>query len=608
MLKWRLVIQSIKNFFKRVWAFVCDQYLILFFILTIGAKLAFFNTFILKVIWPTNQYQSGVILGFLSVAVILSPLYFVRKHKNKLAILSAFLISVLIVIDTIYFSYFAALPSVGLLNSLGQIKDVGPAIGSLFHWWFILYFLDIALAIIFLKPVTTFFEKIKINHNLTKLSSKAPWAVIVVTLTIFWLALVPMGIIKLSDILNKGYDTVSTAQYYGLLGAHIVDIARFIEEETTHLSTAQQKTIVDWVKKSQTSQETDALTGVAKGKNVIIVQVESLGGFVINQTVNNKELTPNLDALATTSYYFPNDRFLYGAGHTSDTDFVANSSYFPLDDAAVFVRYGQDDFNGLPKTLVSKGYSANAYHGFNRNFWNRSTALASLGYQKFYAADNYPKGTKLNMGLSDGDFLSKTAEYIKSQSKPSLSYVITLSSHVPFSTNDQTRELGIDTDNYPNQVGGYLENINYVDRMLGKFFEKLKSYDLYDNSLILIYGDHTPVLPAFTAGTIKYDPDSVQQKEVPLIIKLPNQTSDKTYKNKGTHLDIMPTIVDLLGIKTNQLMFGRSLFADESKKIQTCPDQISVFASLGDCKTALTSEKYISEEIIRYNLFDSLPK
>jgi lipoteichoic acid synthase len=84
---------------------------------------------------------------------------------------------------------------------------------------------------------------------------------------------------------------------------------------------------------------------------------------------------------------------------------VVNSSYFPLSDAAVFVRFGHDNFTSLPKTLIKNGYSADAYHGFNRNFWNRNVALKSLGYQKFYAADNYPKGFDINMGLDDGTFL-----------------------------------------------------------------------------------------------------------------------------------------------------------------------------------------------------------
>ncbi|NTW62056.1 LTA synthase family protein [Candidatus Saccharibacteria bacterium] len=232
--------------------------------------------------------------------------------------------------------------------------------------------------------------------------------------------------------------------------------------------------------------------------------------------------------------------------------------------------------------------------------------MKSLGYQSFYAADNYPKGENLNMGINDGDFLQSTAKFISEQRKPSFSYVITLSSHVPFSTNDQSRALGLDTNKYPDQVGGYLETINYTDRMLGKFFTSLKTMGLFDDSLVIIYGDHTPVLPAFTAGTISYDPGSVKQKEVPLFIKLPRQTTGETHENTGTHLDIVPTAIDLLGVNTDQMMFGKSLFANDNSTFQSCPDQLSLLSKLGNCKTALSIEKSKSSLIIRYNQFNNI--
>jgi phosphoglycerol transferase MdoB-like AlkP superfamily enzyme len=157
-------------------------------------------------------------------------------------------------------------------------------------------------------------------------------------------------------------------------------------------------------------------------------------------------------------------------------------------------------------------------------------------------------------------------------------------------------------------VGGYLEDINYVDRVLGKFFDKLKQEGLYNDSLIVAYGDHVPVLPAFSAGTIKYDPDTVQGKEVPLFIKLPNQTVGQTHPQKGTHLDIMPTVLDLVGAKTNQLMFGQSLFANDDKALKVCSDQLVTFPNTGNCLDMLQTEKLMSAKIIRYNQFKKITK
>ena len=599
---------QIKNLFKNTYIFICDQYLVLFFIITTGIKLALFNAYIIKVGWPLNQYFYGLFFGFLTAAIIYSPLYFIKKQKKNSAIVMAFFISCLLLIDTVYFSYFSTLPTIGLLGSLGQVGDVGPAIGSLMNWWLLLYFIDIVFIMIFSKKIKLYFQSSKEKHGLEEIGRIASWITVSVTILLLIVAFYCVGFQRLDQFIDSSYDTSSTAQYYGVLGAHIVDTARFIEEETTHLSDQQKDTVIDWVKNNKPTQANDQLTGTAKGKNVIMIQIESLGGFVMNQQINGNEITPNLNKLATTSQFFPNDRFEIGAGHTSDTDFVANSSYFPILDASAFVRFGKDDFSSLPKTLINDGYSAYAYHGYNRNFWNRNVAFNSLGYQKFYAADNYPKGATINMGLNDGDFLSKTAEFIKDQPKPSLSYTITLSSHTPFNITDQTKGLNINTDDYPYLVGGYLQDINYTDRMLGDFFTKLKLEGLYDDSLIIVYGDHTPVLPAFDAGTIKYDPNSVQEKEVPLIIKLPNETQGETHPNTGTHLDIMPTILDLIGIKTNQLMFGQSLFDNSKNNLKVCTDQVVAFSDNSNCADTLADEKNISEQIIRYNLFNILPK
>lgn len=599
--------KSIKKIQKQLIAFGFDQYIVLFFILTLGIKLFVFSTYITKVTW-SNQYIYGIICGYLSAAIVFSPLFFVRKQKNKLAIIVAFILSTLILVDSVYYSYFDAIPTIGLLSSLGQTKDIGPAIGDLLSWNYFLFFIDIAIVLIFRKPIKSVMLQLKNKFDIKKSNMKNSWSALIIILVAFWIAILPMGLNNLTDVFNKGYDTVSTSQYYGLIMSHSIDITRFIRQETTKLSASQEKELTNWVKDNKPTHSTTSLTGSAKGKNVILIQVESLGGFVINQKINNKEITPNLNKLTQTTNFFPNSRFLVGAGHTSDTDFVINTSYFPLSDAAIFVRYGQDNFTSLPKILISDDYSAYAYHGFNRNFWNRNVALKSLGYQKFFAADNYPKGKILNMGLIDGEFLSKTADFIKDQPKPSLSYVITLSSHVPFATNDQTQDLGININDYPDQVGGYLENINYTDRMLGDFFTKLKLAGIYDDSVIIIYGDHTPVLPAFKAGDINYDPNSTQEKEVPLFVKTPNQTTGEIFINQGSLIDIMPTTLDLLDIKTSDLMFGQSLFSSDDKSLKICSEQLPVFPSDGDCNSMLTDEKNQSAMIIRYNQFNNLPK
>ncbi len=590
---------------RHVLSFVHDQYAVLFLSFGLGLKQFYLCTYLIDFRWY-EHYRRCAFLGFVTATLIFVPLYFVKKRKILYAQALAIFIAVLLVIDTVYYLYFSSLPSVGVLYFAGQTGDVSTAVLPYVRWWLLLYFADIVLLALFQKKVQVFVEKQKEKFFVHK---KYKWMPIMATTSFIIAALyvgLPNGMSQLGIVWNGGFDTLDNAKYYNVLMSQGIDLVRNIDQEMTRLSSDDQKVLRDWVKLNKPAQVTSDLFGAAKGKNVIIVQVESLAGFVIGQKINGKEITPTLNALSKTSRYFPNERFIIGAGHTSDTDFVVNSSYFPMDDASVFVRYGNSDFSGLPKKLVQNGYSANVYHAYKRDFWNRSQAFASLGYQKYYAQDNYPKGWNINMeGLNDGDFLSRTADYIKSQPKPSLSFIITLSSHAPFSVNKYTKGLGLKIDEYPAQVGGYLENINYVDNALGNFFDKLKNDGLYDDSLIIIYGDHTPVLPAFTAGSISFDPNSDQSLEVPLLVIIPNDASEKVYQNQGNHINIMPTIFDLLGVKTDQLMFGQSLFASGKNALRTCTNQMPVFYGKG-CDAALNEERFGSLQIIKYNQFSNI--
>lgn len=600
----------INNLARKSLGFICEQYILIFFSLTIGLKLFYFNTFVLKMTWPDNQYMAGIIFGFLSVWLCFLPLFFIKKHKNIFAIILASFLSILLLLDAIYFSYFSALPTIGILNNASQTTDVGPAIADLINFSLLFYIADVIFIILIQKPAKNFIQKIIKKYQLPDRNVKISSAISVVTFTIFMVAIsslnLSLGLDRVNEIIDRGYDTVSTTQYYGLYVAHGIDIARYIKEETTNLSDKEVSDLQKWVKDNKPAQNSSNLNGVAKNKNVILIQVESLGGFAINKKINGKSITPNLDELAKQSYYFPNERFLIGAGHSSDSDMTVNTSYYPMEDLATFIARGRNNYTGMPKNFTANGYSAYAYHGFNRNFWNRDMAMSSLGYQKFYASDNYSNGKKINMGLNDGDFLSETADYIIKQPKPSFSFVITLSSHTPFALEKEDQTLDIDQDDYPKQVGGYLETINYTDRMLGVFFKKLKDAGLYDDSLIIVYGDHVPVLSSFEAGNISYDPDEKIGKETPLIIKTPNQTLGKTYKDKGSHIDIMPTILDLVGIKTNQLMFGQSLFIEDEKALQICSDQLATFKVTNDCSTDLKTIKSMSNKIIKYNQFDNI--
>jgi phosphoglycerol transferase MdoB-like AlkP superfamily enzyme len=350
------------------------------------------------------------------------------------------------------------------------------------------------------------------------------------------------------------------------------------------------------------------MTGTAQNKRVIMIQVESLANFPIGNSINGQEITPNLNTLLGDSHYFTDHRYVIGAGHTSDTDFVVNSSIYPLYDSSAFVRYGRDNFSGLPEVVGDSGYTTAAYHAYNRSFWNRDAAFNSLGYQRFYAAESYPRGTTYNInGLNDQSFLQKTLDYLEKEPENSLNFIITLSSHFPYKMDSNSSTLSLEGQNIPKVAGDYFQSIHYTDMAIGEFIEGLKNKGLYDDTLILIYGDHNaPYVEGFSIGDFVYDPYSLEGLRIPLIIKTPNQTTGLTHNKATTTLDIAPTILDLLGLKTDMPMFGESLFASDATSLPRCiGGEVIHIGAFVDCEAEIKAEKEIAAKIIKYNLFDT---
>ena len=74
--------------------------------------------------------------------------------------------------------------------------------------------------------------------------------------------------------------------------------------------------------------ESSNFFGIAKDKNVIVIQVEALQSFTLFKSINGKEITPNLNKLTKESIHFPNFYHQIGQGNTSDAEFIVNSSSF----------------------------------------------------------------------------------------------------------------------------------------------------------------------------------------------------------------------------------------------------------------------------------------
>lgn len=307
------------------------------------------------------------------------------------------------------------------------------------------------------------------------------------------------------------------------------------------------------------------LSGVARGKNVIVVQVESLQAFAVGRRVEGVPVTPGLDRLAKESLVFANAYAQVGQGTTSDAELLAGCSLFPLETGAVFTERYDVDLRCLPERLGEVGYHTVALHANWPNFWNRDRMYPAMGIREYLSIHAFDRAPVVGLGLSDLRFAEQAAERLATLPEPFHAVLVTLSNHAPFDDPAIPRSLPLGPI-AGTEVGGYLESVAFTDRALGILVDRLRASGLLDRSVLVVYGDHHGLrrdaggvaalgLPEPRAdGALRFE------ARVPLLVRLPGGRAAGVRGEPAGQVDVAPTLLDLLGIPPRDVFFhGRSL-------------------------------------------------
>lgn len=349
------------------------------------------------------------------------------------------------------------------------------------------------------------------------------------------------------------------------LGHHVYEFISSLKDSKKEANESQMKEVDEWLDWKYEKLPDNEYKGIAKGKNIVFLQIESLENFVINQKVNGQEITPVLNNLVNTeALYFSNIYEQNNGGNSIDCDMMVNTGLLTLGDSITFLSHPQVKYNSLARVLNSKGYTTVSTHAERSGDWGWAQAHKySLDFDNMWDINKYNIDEKVGFGLSDRSFYKQYSEKLTSLKQPFFSMIPTLSSHGPFDIDDEYRELKLPEQLDSNRLGGYFQSVHYADKQIGYFIELLKKNGLYDNTIIVIYGDH--------GGVHKYYMDDVNETnciggdwwkknkhQVPLLIcgkGIPNETKEVN----GGHIDIMPTVSYLLGYDTSKWTMGRNL-------------------------------------------------
>lgn len=504
-------------------------------------------------------------LSFLLLIFGLS-LFLKGKNRNRYIIAMSCLVTFVLLANMVFYRFYNDFLTIPVLFQTSNMGDLGSSIGTLLEPTDLLLAVDIAVLIWLHIRQKAFQSDIPSTKN-----ERAAYFLFVASVYFFNLGLSEA---ERPQLLTRSFDREMLVKNISLFNFHIYDgVLQSKQSAQRALADSNSLTEIENYVTANVKDANKRLFGAAKGRNVILVSLESTQSFVINEKLNGEEITPFLNDFIKQSYNFNNVYHQTGQGKTSDSEFIVDNSLYPLGRGAVFFTNAGNQYMAAPEILKNSGYYSAVLHANNKSFWNRDLMYDSFGYDSFFDINSYDvtDENSVGWGLKDKEFFEQSSELMKNLPQPFYSRLITLTNHFPFDL-DEEDQLIDEYDSSSQTLNKYFPTVRYQDEALKRFIEKLKEDGLYDNSVIVLYGDHYGISENHNEAMGQFlgkeiTPfEEVQLQKVPLVIHIPGITDKKpqTIETVGGQIDIRPTLMNLLGIDTkDQIQFGNDLLSDE---------------------------------------------
>lgn len=474
--------------------------------------------------------------------------------------------------NILYYREFSDFITFDLIGGSGAASDnLGKSLSGIIQPSDYLVFLDVLFIVCCL-----IFGWIKIDKKVFK-----TFKAIIVTIISFLVLWINMSLAYADrpGLLTRTFDNNYIVKYLGLQSYTVYNAVKTFNNAQEKHAGSPKKLVP--IKKFLTKNKIAPnikYTGVAKGKNVFIIHLESLQQFIINKKWKGKEITPNLNKLYHDQNTLAYDNFFnqVGQGKTADAEMMLENSLFGLPEGAAMVTDGTENtFQSLPEILDQHGYTTAAFHGDVPSFWNRDNAYKSFGYKYFFSKQYFHvKPSYLSgYGMKDKIFLKDSMRYVEQLPQPFYAKLITVSNHYPYLISKKDSSIP-SWNTGDNTVDPYVKTCHYLDQSIGELIHYLKKTGLYNHSMLVLYGDHygisnnhkAPIAKILGKKSINnYDLNMFQK--VPFMIHMPGLKGGINHKYTG-EIDVMPTLLNMMGIKTPKAyQFGEDMLANQRNQI-----------------------------------------
>lgn len=324
----------------------------------------------------------------------------------------------------------------------------------------------------------------------------------------------------------------------------------------------KQKKQIDSYFSQRPEHTVNQMTGVMEGKNVIVVLMESLDDWMITP-----EQMPTVSALMEksivfTDFYTP----FYGTTRSINTEVCINTGvYFPTN-GNYFYDYLSNSFaHSLPNILRAYGYSSQVFHHNYPDYYRRTELIPALGYDQYQSYIQESGETEV---LNDCyPFDSQTMRQQFFREGRTFNMLITQAAHMPYNYGDSMSSYAL--EKHPEYYGAngseeedcIRAKARLVDDTFARLLHELEQEGLLENTVIVALSDHYPYGYTNTEQLLEYSggTDLLCLDNTPCFIWSADITPITVHKTVNTS-DLLPTLLNLLGIDSKHQHLGRDVF------------------------------------------------
>lgn len=494
-----------------------------------------------------------------------------------------FLLDIWLIANIMYArTYYNVIPltSYGLINNLADFQE---SVWASLSWADVLF------------PLTTFglifaWRKVDIK-NLIRSVTRRMWLILTSCIVIPILAVAVDSWVKggyRAAYEKLMYDYVTCTQsVYTIPGTWLYDALGAGRELTPEI----EKEINDWLADRPVRNDSLASTIIPRD-NCIIILCESFESWLIGAKVDGIEITPRLNAFLREDsvFYAPNMLSQVRGARSIDAQLLIHTGLFPINSGAYSHRFPHTTYMSLDKAFKEKypGAKSTSFTVDKKIVWNAAVVAQDFGIDQLVDKNcyNLDVATGPRKRLGDHSFFRQTYEKLLddtyfAKDGHSLIQCVTYSGHTPFIIPDNLKQIRI-PDKYPETLRNYMEVANYTDRAIGEFIDRLRSNPKFDNTMIVITGDHE----GLGANRSRFLSDPVVAKFMspgsytPFLVL--NSPLEGRYDEVFGQIDFYPTMLDLLRLDNYEWRgMGRSLFDPDRKPFAVSP-QMQIDGNISD--------------------------